>query len=133
MESFLERVGSTLTDMTASAQSVLYAGVQVPVRFVLPTDERSSRWEICEDFTSPAAVTQLSDALVPTQPNDSNPFFTSALRDLMAAVTTPRTETADERNHSRVDKPETRSEPGGNEADHALAGAALARPNNALS
>jgi hypothetical protein len=50
-----------------------------------------------------------------------------------AAVTPTRTETADERNHSRVDKPETRSEPGGNEADHALAGAALARPDNALS
>ena len=66
----------------------LFAGVQVPVHFVLPTDVRSSRWELSKDFTSPAAATQLSDALVPTQPNDSNSFFANALRDLMAAGVT---------------------------------------------
>jgi len=66
----------------------LFAGVQVPVHFVLPTDVRSSRWELSKDFRSPAAATQLSDALVPTQPNDSNPFFASTVRDLVAGVIT---------------------------------------------
>jgi hypothetical protein len=77
-----------LFDPKNELHPALFAGVQVPVHFVLPTDVRSSRWELSKDFTSPAAATQLSDALVPTQPNDSNPFFANALRDLMAAVIT---------------------------------------------
>ena len=77
-----------LFDPKNELHPALFAGVQVPVHFVLPTDVRSSRWELSKDFTSPAAATQLSDALVPTQPNDSNSFFANALRDLMAAVVT---------------------------------------------
>ena len=53
------------------------------MHFVLPTDERASRWDLANDFVSPAAVKQLVDALVPPQPNDSNPFFSDAVRDLM--------------------------------------------------
>ena len=77
-----------LFDPKNELHPALFAGVQVPVHFVLPTDVRSSRWELSKDFTSPAAATQLSDALVPTQPNDSNSFFANALRDLMAAGVT---------------------------------------------
>jgi hypothetical protein len=56
--------------------------------FVFPTDERASRWDLANDFSSPAAVKQFVDALVPPQPNDSNPFFSDALRDLMSSAHT---------------------------------------------
>lgn len=56
--------------------------------FVFPTDERASRWDLANDFGSPAAVKQLVDAVVPPQPNDSNPFFNEAFRDLIVGVVT---------------------------------------------
>ena len=66
----------------------LFAGVQVPVHFVLATDERASRWDVAKDCTSPGTAAQFTEALVPTQQNDSSPFFASTLRDLVAGVIT---------------------------------------------
>ena len=93
-------------------------------------------WRVAnQDPVSQPPVPEPERSTAPEGPKASAPRFNPPhdKRRPAAAVTTPRPETADERNHSRVDKPETRSEPGGNEPDHALAGAALVRPDNALS
>jgi len=56
------------------------------MHFVLPTDERASRSDLANDFVSPAAVEKLVDAPVPPQPDDCNPFFSDALRDMIRDV-----------------------------------------------
>ena len=75
-----------LFDPENELHSALFADVQVPVHFLLPSDERSSRWELSRDFTSPAAILQFCQAFVPEMASDSNPFFAQALRELMGGV-----------------------------------------------
>ena len=64
----------------------LFKGVPVPVHYLLPTDRRSSRWDLARDFDSPAAITQLCEALVPAVPGESSPYFTTAFRQVMDGV-----------------------------------------------
>jgi len=64
----------------------LFADAKVPVHFLLPSDERSSRWDLSRDVTCPGAVVQFCNAVVPDVPGDSGPFFTKAIRSLLGAV-----------------------------------------------
>ena len=74
-----------LFDPKNELHPALFANVPVPVHFLLPSDERSSRWDYARDFDNPAAVMQFCEGLVP-QPHDSNVFFTLAERELIGAV-----------------------------------------------
>ena len=64
----------------------LFEGVAVPVHFLLPSDLRSSRWDLARDFDSPAATSQLAEAIVPVVANESSPFFTTSFREVLDGV-----------------------------------------------
>jgi Type IV secretion-system coupling protein DNA-binding domain len=66
----------------------LFEGVEVPVHFMLPSDRRSSRWDLARDYKSPAATKQLSEGLVPPVSGDSTPFFVEAAQALISGVIT---------------------------------------------
>jgi len=65
----------------------LFENVQVPVHFFLPNHRLTSRWGLAGgDFASPAAVTQLCEALVPEVRGYGSIFFVQIARRLMADV-----------------------------------------------
>ena len=65
----------------------LFENVQVPVHFFLPNHRLTSRWDLAGgDFASPAAVTQLCEALVPEVRGYGSIFFVQIARRLMADV-----------------------------------------------
>ena len=59
-----------------------------PIWILNPFDERGSAWNIALDVQTPAAARQLADTLVPPSDNESQPFFSNAVRELLAAVVT---------------------------------------------
>ena len=75
-----------LFDPKNDLHPALFADAKVPVHFLLPSDERSSRWDLSRDVTCPGAVVQFCNAVVPDVPGDSGPFFTKAIRSLLGAV-----------------------------------------------
>jgi len=75
-----------LVDPKNELHTALFADAKVPVHFFLPSDERSSRLELSRDFKCPAAVVQLTEALVPDAPEDKDKFFKIAQRQILAGL-----------------------------------------------
>lgn len=59
-----------------------------PVIILNPFDKRSTGWHMAKDIDSPAAARQLAATLVPSDEKESQPFFSNAVRELLAAVVT---------------------------------------------
>lgn len=76
-----------LFDHNQVLHPALFENVQVPVHFFLPNHRLTSRWDLAGgDFASPAAVTQLCEALVPEVRGYGSIFFVQMVRRLMADV-----------------------------------------------
>ena len=59
-----------------------------PVVLLNPFDTRASVWDMAADIDSPATARQLADTLVPEQEKESQPFFSTSVRELITAVVT---------------------------------------------
>lgn len=62
-------------------------GLQCQTVLLNPFDMRANAWNMAQDIDSPAAVRQLAVTLVPDT-KESQPFFTNAVRELLAGVVT---------------------------------------------
>ena len=51
-----------------------------------PLDSRSKVWNIHADIDSPSAAREFASILAPDEPKSENPFFTSAVQDLISGV-----------------------------------------------
>ncbi len=66
---------------------VAAADPQVPVRLLLPSDRRSSAWDLAKDLRgSPKRIRQFTLNAVPDVKGDNNPFFQKATRALFEGV-----------------------------------------------
>lgn len=76
-------------DMVPIVKSILHdAKVDCPILILNPFDKRGAGWNIAQDVRTPAAARQLADTLVPSNDKESQPFFSNAVRELLAAVVT---------------------------------------------
>ena len=75
-----------LFDPKNAMHPFIFEHAKVPVYYFLPSDWRSSAWDLARDFTNPAAIKEFCHAVVPDPAHDANPFFTKAVRELMIGV-----------------------------------------------
>lgn len=76
-------------DMVTIVGSILReTKTDCPVVILNPFDKRCAAWSIARDVQSAAAARQLADTLVPAGEHESQPFFSNAVRELLAAVVT---------------------------------------------
>jgi hypothetical protein len=58
----------------------------VPIILVDPFDERGWAWDLAADITSPADALQLAESLIPASKNETDRFWTTTGRNIVAAV-----------------------------------------------
>lgn len=76
-------------DMVPIVASILQdAKVDCPILILNPFDKRGAGWNIAQDVRTPAAARQLAETLVPSNDKESQPFFSNAVRELLAGVVT---------------------------------------------
>lgn len=63
-------------------------GLQTEVVILNPFDKRCHAWNMAADITTLAHAAELAKILVPTSDNESNPFFTNAVRSLLTGIVT---------------------------------------------
>lgn len=72
---------------------ILYSlNLQCPIVVLNPFDKRAAAWHLASDIETPAAARQLAMTLIPEK-EESQPFFSNAVRELLTAVVTVFTQT----------------------------------------
>lgn len=71
---------------TEMASELSALGLEVPVVYLNPFDERCSQWDMSADITSPVTALQVASNFIPEDEGSSNRYFTDTARDLLREV-----------------------------------------------